>query len=167
MLGVRLEVLSVWILLDRYVHSTRYEDEVDRQGVVFLHCPKSVFYKSYIPIIIILLPLTSHPIIILEHTMSYDFIHVRVSKVVKRGNAEVSSHWHVLHITLRVLFTSVISFEHQYLHQVHLAQYRSLQISKPFFPPSPKNPSSTHLTFPLSAASFTCPTSSSSPSSSS
>ena len=76
-----------------------------------LHCFESVFYNSYtsiIMIIIILLPFTYHPTIILEHTMSYDFIHIRVSKVVKKGNAEFSSHWHVLHITFLSTYTRSI-----------------------------------------------------------
>jgi hypothetical protein len=140
---------------------------IDRM-IGFLHCLKSVFYKSYIPIIIIILcHLPTTFTIILEHTMSYDFIHIRVPKVVKRGNAEFSSHWHVLHIILLSTFVISLSFEHQYLHQVHLAQYRSLHISKPLFPPSPKNPSSTHLTFPLLPSSLTCSTPASSSSSSS
>jgi hypothetical protein len=104
------------------------------------HCLKSVFYKSYIPIIIIiiLLPFTYHLTIILEHTMSYDFIHIRVSKVVKRGNAEFSSHWHVLHITL--LFTFVISFEHQYLHQVYFASVSIPPDFKAFVSPISEEP---------------------------
>ena len=90
--------------------------------IVFLHCLKSVLYISYIPIIIILLPFTYH---LYHHSRAYHVIRFsfiyEFSKVVKRGNTEFSSHWHVLHITLRVLFTFVISFEHQYLHQVHFA----------------------------------------------
>jgi hypothetical protein len=73
---VRLEVLSVWILLDRYVHSTRYEDEADLQDdrvsslsqECILHSTKPTYpsSSSYCH-----LPTTFT--IILEHTMSYDF----------------------------------------------------------------------------------------------
>jgi hypothetical protein len=69
------------------------------------------------------------------HVIRFSFIY-EFSKVVKKGNAEFSSHWHVLHITL--LSTFVISFEHQYLHQVHSASVSIPPDFKAFVSPIPE-----------------------------